>query len=86
MRWLYSGSTMVELCAVNHPEIMGLNPTPATDREEMQKMQSAANLCCQVAAWVPDMLFNSYLVKNHKFAYSSTNIKAKEKIRADLEY
>ncbi len=37
MRGLCSGSTVVELSTLNHPEVMGLNPTPATGREAMQK-------------------------------------------------
>jgi len=32
--------------------------------------------CHQVAAWVPDMFCNIYLVKNHKIANNSTNTEA----------
>ncbi len=35
----------------------------------------AANFCCQVATWFPDMFCNLYLVKNHK-----TTTKARKKI------
>jgi hypothetical protein len=30
--------------------------------------KSAASFCCQVAAWVPDVFLNFYVVKNHKIA------------------
>ena len=40
---------------------------------------SAASFCRQVAALVPDMFCNFYLVKNHKIAKTSTIAKAKEK-------
>jgi hypothetical protein len=40
---------------------------------------SAASFCPQVAALVPDMFFNSYLVKNHKSANTSPNTDAREK-------
>jgi hypothetical protein len=39
------------------------------------KDESAASLCCQVAAWFPDMFRDIYLVKNHKIAENSTNAK-----------
>jgi hypothetical protein len=42
--------------------------------------KSAAIFCCQVAAWVPGMFCNFYLVKNHKIAKNSTTTKAREKI------
>jgi hypothetical protein len=38
-----------------------------------------------VAAWVPDMFCNFYLVKNHKIVKNSTTAKAREKISTDLE-
>jgi hypothetical protein len=47
--------------------------------------ESAASFCCQVAAWVPDMFCNFYLVKNHKIAKNSTTAKVREKISTDLE-
>jgi len=40
---------------------------------------SAASFCHQVAALVPDMVCNFYLVKNHKIANNSTTIEAREK-------
>jgi len=48
--------------------------------------KSAARFCHQVAAWVPDMLCNFYLAKNHKITNNSTTIKAIEKINTDLEF
>jgi hypothetical protein len=45
----------------------------------------AARFCSQVAAWVPDMFCNFYLVKHHKIANNSTAPKAKEKLSTDLE-
>jgi len=41
--------------------------------------KSAASFCRQVAAWLPDMFCNFYLVKNHKMAKTSTTTKATEK-------
>jgi len=40
---------------------------------------SAASFCCQVAALVPNMLCNFYLVKNHKIASNSATTEAREK-------
>jgi len=37
----------------------------------------------QVAALVPDMLCNIYLMKNHKIVNNSTTAKAEEKISTD---
>jgi len=45
----------------------------ATMREE-----SAASFCRQVAARVPDILCNFYLVKNHKIANNSATTEARE--------
>jgi hypothetical protein len=39
-----------------------------------------------VAAWVPDMFCNFYLVKNYKIAKNSTTTKARAKIKTDLEF
>jgi hypothetical protein len=39
-----------------------------------------------VAAWVADMFYYFYLVKNHKIANNSTNTEAREKIRTDLAF
>ncbi len=38
-----------------------------------------------VAAWVPDMICDFSLVKNHNIGKNSTTTKAREKIRTDLE-
>jgi hypothetical protein len=38
-----------------------------------------------VAAWLPDMFCNFYVVKNYKIAKHSTTTKGREKISADLE-
>jgi hypothetical protein len=38
-----------------------------------------------VAAWVPDVFYNFYLVKNYKKEKNSTTAKASEKISTDLE-
>jgi hypothetical protein len=46
---------------------------------------SAASFCHQVAALVPDMFWNFYLVKNDKIANNSVTTQAKEKISTDLE-
>jgi hypothetical protein len=40
----------------------------------------AASFCHQVAALVPPMFCNFYLVKNHKIADNSATTEAKEKI------
>jgi len=41
--------------------------------------ESAARFCRQVAAWVPDVFCNFYLVKNYEIAQNSTTTKAREK-------
>jgi hypothetical protein len=52
----------------------------------MNERESAAIFCHQVAAWVPDMFCNFYLVKIHKIANnSSVTTEAREKIGTDLE-
>jgi hypothetical protein len=38
-----------------------------------------------VAAWVPDMFCNFYLVKNHKIDNNLTTTEGREKIRAESE-
>ncbi len=38
-----------------------------------------------MAAWVPDIFCNCYLVKNHKISKNSSTTKAREKISTDLE-
>jgi len=46
---------------------------------------SAASFWHQVAALVPDMFYNFYLVKNHKIVNSSLTTDAREKITTYLE-
>jgi hypothetical protein len=50
-----------------------------------QLPDSAARFCCQVAAWVPDMFCNFYLVKSHNIVHNTTSTEAREKINRDLE-
>jgi hypothetical protein len=38
-----------------------------------------------MAAWIPDMFFNFYLVKNYIIANNSTTAEAREKISTYLE-
>ncbi len=45
---------------------------------------SAASFCRQVAALVPDMFYNFYVVKNHKITNNSANAEAREKIGTDF--
>jgi hypothetical protein len=45
----------------------------------INEKKSAASFCRQVAAWVPDMFCNFYLIKNHEMAKHSTTAKAREK-------
>jgi hypothetical protein len=40
---------------------------------------SAASFCCKVAAMVPDMFCNFYVVKNHKTTNNSATTEAREK-------
>jgi hypothetical protein len=47
--------------------------------------KSAASVCRQVAAWVPEMFCNFYFVKNHKIVYNLTATKAREKLSKDVE-
>jgi hypothetical protein len=51
----------------------------------LNEEKSAASLCYQVAAWVPEIFCNFYSVKSHQIAKISTTTKAREKISADLE-
>jgi hypothetical protein len=46
--------------------------------------KTAAIFCYQVAAWIPDMFCNFYLVKNCKIASNSTTTEAREN-GTDLE-
>ncbi len=59
-----------------------------SDIEEVAYNQdkSYARLCRQVAAWVPDMFCNLYLVKSHKIANNSATTEAGEKISTNSEY
>ncbi len=41
--------------------------------------KSAARLCRQVAAWVPDMICNFYFVKSHQIANNLATTEAREK-------
>ncbi len=47
--------------------------------------KSADSFCRQVAALVPDMFCNFYLVKNHKIANNLVPTEAREKISTYLE-
>jgi hypothetical protein len=38
-----------------------------------------------MAAWVPDMFCNFYLVKNHKIANNSRTTEAREKLSKNLD-
>jgi hypothetical protein len=76
---LYAKRLMTVTLISAHDNIGGHN----TNRTNQDK--SAANFVCKVAAWVPDMFCNFYLVNNYKIAKNSTTTEAKEKISADLE-
>ncbi len=45
----------------------------------LNQEKSVASVCHWVAAWVPEMFYNLYLVKNQKIADYSATIEAKEK-------
>jgi hypothetical protein len=45
---------------------------------ETNEEKSAASFYQQVAAWIPDMFCNFYLVKYHKVAKNSTTTKARK--------
>ncbi len=47
--------------------------------------KSAASFCHQAAAWVPDMFWNFYLMKNYKIANISATTWVREKISTYLE-
>jgi hypothetical protein len=58
----------------------------AVEVPALNKDKSAASFCRQVAAWIPDMFCNFYLVKNQKIVTNdSTMPEAIEEISADLE-
>jgi hypothetical protein len=46
------------------------------------KEKSAADFCLQVAAFVPDMFCNFYLIKSHKIVSNPTTTEAIEKMRS----
>jgi hypothetical protein len=48
--------------------------------------KSAASFYPQVAAWVPDIVCNLYLVKYNKIANNSTTTEDREKMSTDFEY
>jgi hypothetical protein len=52
----------------------------------MNEGKSAASFCRQVAALVPDMFCNFYILKNHKIAGNSATTEAREKISTYLEF
>jgi hypothetical protein len=54
-------------------------------KKRFNEEKSAASFCRQVAAWVPDMLCNFYIVKIHILTKNSTTTKAREKISKDLK-
>jgi hypothetical protein len=54
------------------------------NRTNPKEGKSASRLCHQVAAWVPDMFYNFYLVKSYKIANNSATNEAREKIITDL--
>ncbi len=45
----------------------------------LNKAKSAAKYCHQLAAWVPDMFWNFYLLKSHSIANNSATTEAREK-------
>ncbi len=47
--------------------------------------KSLASFCHRVAAWFPDVIYNFYLVKNHKIAKNSTSPQARQKISTHLD-
>jgi hypothetical protein len=55
------------------------------DSVSLNEGKSVASFCRQVAASVPDMFCNFYLVKNHKIANNSATTAATEKITTYLE-
>ncbi len=48
--------------------------------------KSAANICLQMAEWVPDLFCNIHSVKNHKSVNNAANTEAREKISRRLEF
>jgi hypothetical protein len=60
------------------------NNTDIAQHKDSQQNEgiSAASFCRQVAALVPEMFCNFYLVKHHKIANNSATSEAREKISA----
>ncbi len=52
--------------------------------EPLFEVISAASFCYQVAALVPHMFYNFYIVKTHKIANNSANTEDREQISKDL--
>jgi len=50
-----------------------------TTQIEVILIRGNASFCHQMAAWVSDMFYNFYLVKNHKIANNSTSTEPREK-------
>jgi hypothetical protein len=46
---------------------------------ETNQDKSAASFSQQVAAWIPDMFCDFYIVDNHKLSYNPTTTNAREK-------
>ncbi len=59
----------------NQSKVFFTNSLFSTPNED----KSATRFCCQVAAWVPTMFCNFYLVKSCKFADNSATAEAGEK-------
>ncbi len=59
--------TVADLSTTN-PEIKVSNPATG----QLNEGKSAASFCGHVAAWVPDMFYNFYLVINDKIINNST--------------
>jgi hypothetical protein len=47
----------------------------AADLSFLNEQKSAASFCFQVAAWMPDMFCNFYIIKYQKIAKHSTTTK-----------
>jgi len=57
----------------------------ALEKTQKNEGKSVAIFCHQVAAWVPDMFCNYYLVKSNTIANNSATTEAREKMNTDLE-
>jgi hypothetical protein len=55
----------------------GENPNLKTD--VFHEGKSAASFCCQVAAWLPDMFCNIYLIKNINISKNQQLLKLEKK-------